>query len=393
MKKLLILLMIVALAASAYARVGAEVEAQVLRYEPTPAEQGSTVDVWIQLTNAGTKAEGVEIKFEPEYPFSLPPGQPKEISVGTVAALEDKVVKFAVFVDPNAPNGDETIEFWFKYAEENQWTQFEAPITLQTQDATLVVDDYVVTPSPVIPGQVVDLVVTLRNAGRIAVKNVDAGIDLEDGKFSIIGTGAKQRISYIPAGETEKVVFKLASDTTTEVKLYSIPVNLDYQDDRNKDYSDTAKISFLVNAAPELSLTVDATDFEKKTKPGTVSLKVVNKGVVDLKYVTVRLIQTPDYELLSPSNEAYVGNLDNDDFETVDFILRPLVEQPQLRVQLEFKDPYNVDFEKTYMLPLRIITDKDLGKEKPPYALIILALLAIGIGVWWYKKRTKKKHR
>jgi len=391
--KIIVLVIFLALAASAYARVGAEVSAQILRYEPTPAEQGNTVDIWIQLTNAGTKAEGVTIKFEPEYPFSIPEGQPREINVGTVAATEDKVVKFTVFVDPNAPNGDQDIKFWFKYQERAQWIQFEAPITLQTQDATLVVDSYMSVPSPVVPGQIADLIMTLRNAGRIATKNIDVSIDLEDEAFSTIGHGEKKRINYLAPGETEQISFKLASDTSTEVKVYGIPVMLDYQDERNKDYSDEAKISIVVNAEPELSLTVDATEFEKKTKPGTVSLKVVNKGVVDLKYVTVKLVRTPDYEILSPSNEEYVGNLDNDDFETVDFIIKPLVENPRLKIALEFKDPYNVDFMQEYGLPLRIITDKDLGKEKSPIVWIVLAIAAAGGIFYWYKKKKKKKRR
>ncbi len=390
MKNELFVLMIVLLAVGVYARVGPEVSATILRYEPTPAEQGNTVDVWISLSNEGTTAKSVVVKFVPEYPFTLPEGQQGEVGAGSVAQTESKVVKFSLLVDSDAPNGDRNVKFRYQ-VDGGQWTQLEAPVSLQAKGAVLVVDSYKVTPSPVIPGQTAIVELELRNAGRLAVKNVDVSIDLTDEKFSTIGTGTKQRVSYIGIGETEKVTFQLASDTSTEVKVYNIPVTFGYVDERNTAYSDTAKISLVVNAKPEISLTVDATKFDKKTKPGTVSLKVVNKGVVNLKYVTVKLVSTDQYDVLSPSNEAYVGNLDSDDFETVDFIIKPLAESPRLSVQLEFKDPYNLDFSQQYDLPLRIITDKELGKKKMPWGLITVGVLVvIGIIYWWTRRKKKR---
>jgi len=390
MKKIAILVMFLLLAVCVSAAKGPMLKASVLRYEPAPAEQGNTIDVWVELSNSGTKADRVEVKFVPEYPFSLPSGAPESFDVGSVAAIESKVVKFTVFVDPAAPNGDVDVKFQYRYGSEH-WIVLESPITLQTQNAVLVVENYEVLPTPVIPGQIVKLELELRNAGSIAVKNVDVSIGLEDGKFSTIGSGAKKRIDFIGIGETEKVVFQLASDTSTEVKVYNVPVSLVYQDERNADYSDTAKISLVVNARPELSLTVDSTKFTDKKSAGTVGLKIVNKGVVNLKYVTVHLIANEQYEILSPSNEAYVGNLDSDDFETVDFMIKPLVDSPRLIVKLDFKDPYNLEFMQQYDLPLRIITDKDLGKQKIPYGTIVIVLLVItGIVYWWFKRKKKK---
>ncbi len=390
MKKVIILMMVLLLAVSVQAAGGAMMKANVLRYEPAPAEQGNTVDVWVELSNAGTKADRVAVKFVPEYPFSLPAGAKGEYDVGSVSAIESRVVKFSVFVDPTAPNGDSDVKFQFKYDSE-QWIVLESPISIQTQNAVLVVDSYKVTPSPITPGQAVKVELQLRNAGRIAVKNVDVSIDLEDGKFSTIGSGAKKRVDFIGFGETETVSFELASDTSTEVKVYNIPVTLKYVDEKNKEYSDTAKISLVVNAKPEISLTVDKTDFGSKKVPGIVTLKVVNKGVVNMKYLTVKLVQTPDYDVLSPSNEAYVGNLDSDDFETVDFTVKPLVESPRLSVTLEFKDPYNIDFSTQYDLPLRIITAAELGKSSTPWTAIIVGVVIVGIVLYWWFRRRKKK--
>ncbi|MEM4247200.1 MAG: COG1361 S-layer family protein [Candidatus Woesearchaeota archaeon] len=378
-------------ASGASAAGGAMVTASILRYEPDPAEQGNTVDVWVQLSNQGTKADRVVIKFVPEYPFSLAAGVKGEVDVGTIAAIENKVVKFTLFIDPNAPNGDNKAKFLYKYGTIDQWVQFEAPITLQTQNAVMVIDDYIVEPQTVVPGQTFQITLKLRNAGKIGVKNLDVGIDLADGTFSTIGSGTKKRIDFVGAGETETVTFNMASDTSTAVKVYSMPVSLSYQDERSKQYTDTAKVSLVVNAKPEISLTVDSTKFKSKTTPGTVSLKIVNKGIVNMKYVSVRLVETPDYEVLSSSNEEYVGNLDSDDFETVDFAIRPKFAEPRLKVQLEFKDPYNVDFKETYDLPLRIITAKELGNGGLPWGWLVLALIVVGGIIYWRIRKKKKR--
>jgi hypothetical protein len=389
-RKIMAIVMLLVLALSVNAARMPEVKASILRYEPTPAEQGNIVDIWISLANSGTTAKSVVVRFVPEYPFTLPKGQPIEVDAGSVAQTESKVFKFTVFVDSAAPNGDNLIKFQYS-VDGGQWAQLEAPVTLQAKGASVVVDSFKVVPSPVVPGQTAIVELQLRNAGRLAVKNVDVSLDLTDSKFSTLGTGTKQRVSYIGIGEVETVKFELASDTSTEVKLYNIPVSLAYEDERNTAYTDTAKISLVVNAGPEISLTVDSTKFDDKKKPGTVSLKVVNKGIVDLKYVTVTLVQTPDYEILSPSNEAYVGNLDSDDFETVDFTIKPLVESPRLSVQLEFKDPYNVDFSQQYDLPLRIITEKELGKKKTPWGLIVVGLIVVAGIIYWFRRGKKKR--
>jgi hypothetical protein len=253
------------------------------------------------------------------------------------------------------------------------------------------IDSYDVEPSPIVPGQIFNVTLKFRNAGKIAVKNLDVSFDLPEGTFSTIGTGAKKRVDFIASEETEAVSFQMASDTSTAVKVYNVPVTLSYQDERNKQYTDTAKISLIVNAKPEISLSVDSTTFTTKTTPGTVSLKIVNKGVVNMKYVSIKLIETPDYEVLSSTNEAYVGNLDSDDFETVDFTIKPLVTEPRLKVQMEFKDPYNMDYTESYDLPLRIITAAELGNGGTPWGMIIIGLAVVGGIVYWRVRRKKKR--
>jgi len=383
-----IMLMLCVASVSVFAQ--SEVEATVLRYDPTPAEQGNPFEVWIQLSNAGTTANNVAVQFIPEYPFSLPGEETGYHDVGVLTATEDKVVKFTIYPDVNAPNGDSEITFRYKYDSEN-WIELNELVTLQTQNAALIVEDYSVTPEMVVPGQKATVEMMLHNIGRIGVKNVDVSLDLSDEqKFSTLGTGSVQRIPHIGPGQKQRVSFTLGSDTSTEVKLYALPVLLAYQDDRNKVYETSAKISLLMNANPEIQMIVDETSFKRKQSPGTVRLQVINSGIANIKYATVRLVSTPDYEVLAPSNVAYVGNLDSDDFETVEFMIRPKADKPSVHVELDYKDEYNKDFKQQFTLPLRILTPRELGQESSPIGLILFAIVIAG-GIVYYLRRRKRK--
>ena len=155
-----------------------EIKASILRYDPTPAEQGNPFDIWVQISNSGTAAEKVAVRFVPKYPFSLPEGQEDEILIGTIAATESKVVKFTVLVDPTAPNGERDITFQYRFGSDTtSWAQFESPITIETQDTGIVIEDYQVKPSPIIPGQIIELRMNLRNTGRTTIKNLDVGLE------------------------------------------------------------------------------------------------------------------------------------------------------------------------------------------------------------------------
>ncbi len=356
----------------------------VLRFDPSPAAQGNTVDVYVQFNNLGTQANEVQLRFVPEYPFSLPQSQTNPVLVGSVGDTETKVVKFPVSVDGAAPNAVRNVTFEYTYQGAGGWVQIQSPLTILSQNAVLVIDGYSINPSPAQPGQPVTVQFTLGNPGSVGIKNADIKLDLEN-TFSTINSGTKKRVQYISPGSTAKVSFELASDPTTQVKLYSIPVNLTFQDDQNKQYSDTAKVSLMMYSSPELLVLMDSIGTAGLDTPGTLSVKVINKGVMNVKYVTLVLNESRDYTFLSPSPELYLGNLDSDDFETASLILKPLTKTPVLHGVLLFKDAYNAQLSQEFTLPLTLVSAKDLGKSSS-FWIWIVVVLVLGGGYWVWKK-------
>lgn len=390
---LIILLLVVVSAASVLAaRRGPLITADILKYEPTPVEPGGYAEVWVSVNNEGTTSEDFKVEFFPEYPFSLAEGEDEVKTLTALPEGENAVIKFRLVVAHDAPNQDMPVKFQYQFGESLVWTRLEGDISVRTAGAILTVDEYTTTPEKIQPGDFITVDITLKNGGKITVKDIDVMLELDESVMAPIGSGNTKRIKEILPGATGKVSFTLIADTSAEIKVYSVPLMLDYKDIRNTEYADETRISLIMSAEPDLAMVVDSSEVSSPGSPGTVVLKVINKGIMDLKYLNARLVSTEQYDVLSPSNEEYIGNLDSDDFETIEFIIKPKVKDIRLNVVVDYKDPYNKDYSKTYDLPLRVVSKAELGESKFPWGTAIIVLLVIAVVLyWWYRRRKKKK--
>lgn len=393
MLSLMVILLVVVSAASVFAaRQGPVITADILKYEPAPVEPGGYVEIWVSITNLGTTSEDFRIEFFPEYPFALAEGEDEVKTLQALPSDENAVIKYKLIVAHDAPNKDMPVKFQYQFGDSFVWTRLEGEISIRTAGALLTVDEYSTTPDAIQPGDFIKVDLELKNHGKITVKDIDVTLDLDESVIAPIGSGNTKRIKEILPGETEKVSFSLIADTSAEIKVYSIPLKLDYKDIRNTEYSDESRISLIMSAEPDLMVVVDSTEVTAPDKPGAVTLKIINKGISDLKYLNTRLVSTDQYAVLSPSNEEYIGNLDSDDFETFEFIIKPKVKDVRLNVVVDFKDPYNKDYSKTFDLPLRIVSKAELGEKKSYTGTIIITLLVLAVVIyWWYRRRKKKK--
>ncbi len=364
-----------------------------LKYDPAPAEAGSSTDVYVKVQNEGLSTEDFTMRVVPAYPFSVAETEQEVKSLGRIPAGEEAVVMFRIDVDVAARAETKNLTFLYKYQKQQNWVKLEYPIQVETSGGFVTIDEYVVEPRKIRPGEQARISLTLQNNGRIGVKNVDVMIspDLEKNKFSIVGSGTTKRISNMWPEEKKVVVFDVVADTTAAAKVYEIPVRLSFSDVRNRAGLLDGTLALFVGAVPEVRALVDKTALTKETMQGVVALKFINSGVVDLKYVNVVLEPSSDYVLLSPSNEAYVGNLDSDDFETMDFFIRAEVAQPVLKVSAQFKDSYNQDYQVKYDIPLRVHSEKDLGKKKSGMVKVVMAIFVVCLGVWFWQRRKRKK--
>jgi len=121
---------------------------------------------------------------------------------------------------------------------------------------------------------------------------------------------------------------------------------------------------------------------------GEVSLKIVNKGLSDLKLMNAVLVETPDYSITS-KNEEYIGNIDSDDYENVEFTIDCNKNYVELKLKLEYLDANNVRYNEEYDIPMKVSKTQKGKGTKVIGILIVIAIVAGGI--WYYKRKHKKK--
>jgi len=129
-----------------------------------------------------------------------------------------------------------------------------------------------------------------------------------------------------------------------------------------------------------------------------VSIRFVNKGVTDIKFLYVKVKESSDIKVLSTPG-SYLGNIDSDDYETADFEIN-VVEGKEgiaiLPLEIEYKDAINRDYVVEKNLEIRIYSEEDLEKlgEKegnPVIGTIIVIVIVAGLLVIYFYMRKRKK--
>src|SRR5665648_97979 len=84
----------------------------VIKYDPYPAEPGSSVDVWIRVENIGVvDASNIRIQAYPQYPFTLMDDSVK--FAGTIRKGEQVDYKYTLQVAENAVYGTNEISIGY----------------------------------------------------------------------------------------------------------------------------------------------------------------------------------------------------------------------------------------------------------------------------------------
>ena len=364
--------------------------------DPDPAEPGQTFTAKFKIENPGGEAaKNFVIEVLPDYPFSLYTGNATR-TIGSVAQYDSDapIVDFVIRVDSNAVEGTAKLKIRFKF-DASSWVTQEFDINIRTHDAMLLAEE-IKTPANIAPGGTATVQVVLRNSADSPLKNIKAKLDLSSSElpFGFVDSIGEKSVYQIDSGKTASISFELQAQSEADSKLYRIPLTIDYMDSLGNSYEKTGYVSLTVGDAPDLSLFLTEGTLYEKTA-GKITLQIVNKGLANVKFVTIKLNPSDEYELVSP-DEVYIGVIDSDDFETVEFTLYPKEEQAKLSLTLSFSDSNNNKFTKEFSKTLKVYGSseaKRLGLKSGGYAGAILFVIVILAAVFIYRRYRKKKAR
>jgi LPXTG-motif cell wall-anchored protein len=400
-----IMMLVILQASSVLGLVGLDIS--LSKYDPYPATPGQTVKVWLLVQNTGdSDAKDVNIELVPQPPFTLYNQDSALKNISILGAGKDYLIDYTLKVDNNAVQGTNSLKIIYSHSASSGAQEKNLDISVQTKDATLTIDGVKVDPQEIIPGSDGKVTITVKNDAPSLMTDLSLKLQLQaivggvlvDLPFAPIDSGAEQKIYQIDPGQTADFTYTIKAYPDAVSKVYKIPFTLTYYDSLGTQNNKTDFIGVVVNSAPEIAVLIDKTDLTTQMRTGSATLKIINKGLSDVKFLNVIIQKSNDFDLLSNSDTNYVGNLVSDDYQTVDYTMdiKSSKNTVAIPVTLQYRDSNNNYYEKNINVSLNLIDSGKLnggnGGAGSTWVVIIIILLIVG-GVWYYFRRKAKKNK
>ena len=239
------------------------------------------------------------------------------------------------------------------------------------------------------PGEIAEVSISLENQGKSKVENILVSLDLKDAPFIPVNSAAEKLIDELNKNDIDTLIFSLKSLPEAKPGLYKIPVKISYENTVQETV-----IGISIKAAPELDIAIEETTLHIAESKGEVTVRVVNRGLTEAKFLNVKLFNSVLYDIIS-SDSFYIGNIEPDDFETVVFEL--FLKEPitSLNIQIEYKDLNNNLIQENVALPMTIYSREEalkigLIQESNAFLTIIIIIALIAL-IFLYRRYKKNK--
>lgn len=377
--------------------VSAEVSlsAEMLKYEPIPAQPGQYVTVYLELENTGNEdATDAVIIIDDDFPFSVVGDS--EIDIGLLKSRRSFVEEFRLRVDSEAPVGMNPLKIRYT-GNGDDWFEKDVSINVKSNDASLTITEVEV--DKISPGEEGSISVTIKNNADIVLRNIAMqlnmvtvqGSTIIDLPFIPTNSATEKKITKLNPGEITKIDFDVSAYPSATPGYYKLPLTITFFDEQGTETESQDYVGVVVDANPELKVFLEESKLYEGANQGDITLKFVNKGINDLKFLDVTLLEDEGYEVIGHSAN-YIGDLDSDDYRSDTFTIKANEENVELKVDVTFKDENNKDYKETISVPLRYGHQSGNG-DKNYTGTIVIILLVVIVGIILWRRRSKKRRR
>lgn len=260
----------------------------------------------------------------------------------------------------------------------------------------LYIRDVHTEPAEIVLGTSAVLKIKLENIGGFTIKDIKIKIDLPV-QFAPIKDITEKKIREIYTGNMEEINFSIIALPDTKLGIYKVNLTITYLDEIGQSYTEPNKISLVVSAVPKIFMKIDSSEIYQGNRIGRVVISVINNGVADLKFLTAELQKSEDYEILT-AEKVHIGELDSDDYETVEFRLKISKGKTEvnLPLKLDYSDANDKKYSELVEVPLYIRTAREAGvtENKSGWIISAIAVLVLVYMVYrsFFRKKFHKKH-
>ncbi|MDD5178390.1 MAG: hypothetical protein PHT54_03880 [Candidatus Nanoarchaeia archaeon] len=364
--------------------------ATVLKYEPYPLRAGDSFEAWLNLKNLGeSTARNVEVYLVDRAPFRIYGQNP--ITVYEIPRNQEAVFKFEkINVDSDLVEGDYELQFKvYTNGNKKEFQIVSVPIEIKTM--VPIIDIKAKSdPAYLEQGSTGKVIIELKSLENSVMKEVSVNLLLPS-SFVPIGSTTEKKIQNLKPDETAYLVFELMPLSDAISKAYSIPFTLSFFDESGINHNKSDSFGLLVQKPISYELNLEEADNFVKGKTGKVVLSVSNVGPTEIKYMTMEILPSEEYNVIGNS-KTYLGNLEADDFESGQFTINTRKSKEiKLRVELRYKDGFNKDYSEVKEVPLKVYSNSELkaygldGSTGNPVISLIFTIIVILLVYWTYK--------
>tara|TARA_Y100000310_G_scaffold263977_1_gene274481 strand:+ start:7772 stop:8995 length:1224 start_codon:yes stop_codon:yes gene_type:complete len=405
MKKIAILsvlfLLVVSLTQAAVYSNQPEIRVIILSQSPDPVEPGQVVTMTFQVDNEGQETSGdVIVEILPQYPFSLYSGTAqRNIGVLRRTTSGDKVtVEYKLKVDEEAAEGETEIELQLQVGDTSGriYSDDEFLIDIQTQDAVLGITSITSEPEQIPPGGMSSTNIMVKNFADSLLKDIKFTLDFRDSTLPLapFQSSSQQRLAKLRSDFQGGLEFNIQADPNAAPGLYKVPLNITYNDEKGNSYAINDVLPLTIGDIPELNTYIKKTTVLQPNKDGKVTIEIANAGTTDVKYMSLTLLPSEHYTLISPTNYFYIGDIDRDDTESEEIdIFTSSLRTLRIPVELQYKDASNTELTQQVNLEMDLYSALQLRKlgvlERTKLGLYGTLLIIGGAGYLVYRRRKK----
>lgn len=259
-----------------------------------------------------------------------------------------------------------------------------ALLALTSISSAILIQD--VQSDTIYPGKEGQLRVEVENDLSDDIEDVTLSLDLTNTPFSTAGS-SEDTIDQIDSDDSDTFVFTLTTSTAAKEGDYNIPYTLTY---KNASSIKKGTLGIKIRAKTNLDYSISI-DNPVKGEQAKITLKIINKGLGDASFVSVKLV--PDGYTLLSEDSTYIGSIASDDFETTSFNVMITSLNPTLIATIDYEDIDNKHYTKDITLPLNVYSEQkayELGIKTKSNAALYISILVLIIIIWLIVRAIRK---
>jgi len=259
----------------------------------------------------------------------------------------------------------------------------------------LMISSVSTNPREIIPGETSIIKIALENEGNRDIEDVSVILNLADVPFAPYDSGSEYSIDKIREGKIKYAEFEIVALNNAKSGIYKIPLTITYNIGGEMQASKDSLISLTINSEPIIGVNIEDGLF-LKGQENKLTIRIVNKGLSDVKFLEVELSESTYFNTLSQKN-VYLGDIDSDDFDTAEFKIffkKNIPNSINLPVKILYRDSLNNKYEKDFNIPLKVYTKKqaiELGLLKKDNTVTYIVIVVGLIIVWLIYRKIKGK--